>query len=812
MSYSLHELENLYDKCLKLAPDKRKNFISDKSKGNKLLEDTLKAMLSEHSRIDDYFDDLQKRIVNSLNPDAAILPPGTIIDKYKIIELISEGGMGQVYKAERADGQFNHIVAVKCLSAPLSNKDFMLKFRQEQQILANLQHRTIASLYDGGITETGIPYIIMEYINGLPFDQYVKDNDLTENRIIQLFIDVCYAVQSAHNQFVLHQDIKPNNILINANGDAKLLDFGVARIISETNRQREFHGTPTYASPEQMMRNEVSVATDIYQLGVLLHKLLTGNFPFDEPNRLVPDREVHLDPHSLSVELQSIIKKCLQEEQSNRYQMVSDLIADLTAYQNNYPVSTLPNTFGYKTKKYIRRNAAMVSLISLVIITLFAGIIISLSQANIAREQKNLALSETEKNKQITDFLLSVFEAANPEENFGKEVLVEDIIQQSVKKIPQFEEDNVKAQMLGVLGEVALISGNYILADSLLNQAISINQMLQPQGYVDDQVTNHENLAFLKMNQADFEGAINTIREGAELALLNNIENEEEYLSLQVMGVIVLTEKGDLQKADSLLKATTLLLNQNDYLPQNEAQVYNQQAHLFLYQGKVDSAIYFLHKAQRLMSQNHPVTHPFYLSLNSNLAVLYRQKGAYEKALEIIESTIEYTRQIFGANHLRYLKSLNTQGLCYLSLKEYDMAIQKLSEARNIFRENSQEESVGNILTNGNLARAYIGANQYDSALDVSQKTFALAQSVIPTGSTYYHWVARILAEAEYKNNQMRKAEKRLENALVGLAQVNGPESATTVSTATFLAKIYRENSKPEKADSLTLKYQLEQN
>ena len=809
MSYSLKELENLYEKCMQLSPEERQDFIASNAKGNKLLADTLLAMVSEHSRIDDFFNTLQKRVISSFDPDAVLFPEGTIIDKYKISGLIAEGGMGQVYRAERVDGQFDQTVAIKCLSMPLSNKDFMLKFRQEQQILASLQHYNIARLFDGGITDGGVPYIIMEYIDGMPIDKFVENHELSEAGILDLFIQTCHAVQSAHNQFVLHQDIKPGNILIGSVGEVKLLDFGVASIVSETQAQKEFRGTPNYASPEQIQRKELSTATDIYQLGVLLHQLLTGKFPFDKPNRLTINRKINLDPFQLNQELKSIIKKCLRENPAERYQMVSELIADLQAYLNNYPVSTISATINYKAVKYVQRNAVVVGLVALVFLSMAIGTIISVRQATRARQQRNTAIAESQKNERIMDFMLSVFESASPEENFGKEVSVKDILQQSIRQIPQFKDDGVKAQMLGVMGEVAMVSGNHSLADSLLQQAIALNQLYQPDGYLQEQLSNYENLAFIEMNGGDFDNAVNIAGNGIDLAIENNITYTDEYLSLRVMQTIMLAEKGDFNKVDSMLHSIADLMEMYEFSPVAEAKFYNQKAHLYRYQGKVDSAIHNLQKAQQVMLRDYPMTHPFNLALSANLASLYRQANDFDVAIATIKENIRNTRKIFGSDHLRYLKSLNTLGVIYNDVKNFEEATETLEEARHVMLKNKQKNTVAYAITNANLTRAYLGINKIDSALSVAEEAHQLAQKNLPRQSTFYHIINMVLAESENAHGKSIQAEARMEEVLKGFIKTNGPDYVTTVSSAKKLARIYQGNGKYQKADSVMQTFDL---
>ena len=274
---------------LDLEPEQRTGYLDQVCAKEPLLRQEVESFLLSHGQIDADF--LKTIVPGSL--DAESLEPrhtlvGRLIGPYRIVEEIGAGGMGEVYRAVRADDQYQKEVAIKVVRRGFDTGSGLRRFKAERQILASLDHPNIAQLHDGGTTEDGIPYFVMELIVGTPIDQYSDEHDLGITERLQLFGQVCAAVQYAHQRLVIHRDIKPGNILVTAEGVPKLLDFGIATILSpsagaEITMVRSM--TPEYASPEQIRGEPITTATDVYSLGVVLYRLLTGRSPYPESTR-----------------------------------------------------------------------------------------------------------------------------------------------------------------------------------------------------------------------------------------------------------------------------------------------------------------------------------------------------------------------------------------------------------------------------------------------------------------------------------------------------------------------------------------------
>ena len=362
--------------------------------------------------------------------------PGTLrFGPYREVRLIGRGGMGAVYLAERVDGQFDQQVAVKVMAAGSLAEPFRERFLAERQILAGLQHPNITRLLDGGVTDDGTPYLAMEYVAGQPIDAYCDERRLPVRDRIRLFLGVCAAVEHAHRHLVIHRDLKPSNILVTAEGEPKLLDFGTARILSEADGGRATIPllTPRYASPEQLRGSAMSVATDVYSLGVVLYELLAGCWPFgsaptveaalERTTREVPplppgavvtadaanNRSTPLGDlaRSLAGDLSGILAKCLETDPAQRYLSVRELSEDLAAYLAGRPVKARPATLFYRARKFVRRNWLAVAAAAAAAGTLAALAVVAIVQANRAR-------TEAERARQFAGYTRSILLSGTP--------------------------------------------------------------------------------------------------------------------------------------------------------------------------------------------------------------------------------------------------------------------------------------------------------------------------------------------------------------------------------------------------------------
>jgi serine/threonine protein kinase len=348
---------------------------------------------------------------------------GRLIAPYRIVEKVASGGMGDVYRAVRADGTFDKQVAIKVIQGARSTDFFLARFQNERQILATLDHPNIAWLLDGGSTQEGLPYLVMEYIQGVPIDEFCNEKGLDFRSRLELFRTVCSAVQYAHQNLVVHRDLKPSNILVTSDGVPKLLDFGVAKILNPQHAEEGVQQTvtmmrlltPDFASPEQIRQEPISTASDVYSLGVILYLLLTGHIPHrlktDSPQemmkaiceaepekpstaaaRVSPQTDGAIKPERfrklLEGDLDNIVLKALKKEPQRRYTTVEQFSEDIRRYLSGLPVLAHKDTVGYRSRKFIGRHRLGVAAAALLILSLAGGLIATLWQARIARSER----------------------------------------------------------------------------------------------------------------------------------------------------------------------------------------------------------------------------------------------------------------------------------------------------------------------------------------------------------------------------------------------------------------------------------------
>jgi non-specific serine/threonine protein kinase/serine/threonine-protein kinase len=431
------KVEALLDDALALVPEERRKFLDEVGAHAPELQREVESLLACEEQADaflnapafafsaDFFDD-----GDHLDERA-----GQTVGHFRVIREIGRGGMGAVYLAERADGEFQQQVALKVVRRSFADSELLRRFRRERQILASLNHPHIARLLDGGVSADGEPFLVMEYVEGMRIDDYCNGRGLSTGERLKLFLEVCRGVSYAHQHLVVHRDLKPSNILVTGEGVPKLLDFGIAKLldpeyVGEHTRTELRAFTPDYASPEQVGGGHITTASDVYSLGVLLRDLLDGartssgargfpggwlsgslrrtgatNLPTNQKGK---DESDKTDRQKFAgSELENIIAMARREDPARRYASAAQLAEDIQRYLDGLPVRAQKDSFTYRTGKFVRRHKLTVGAAALVALSLVVGLAAALWQANVARQHRDRAERRFADVRQLSSALLT---------------------------------------------------------------------------------------------------------------------------------------------------------------------------------------------------------------------------------------------------------------------------------------------------------------------------------------------------------------------------------------------------------------------
>jgi len=658
------------------------------------------------------------------------LSTGSRVGPYRLERLLGIGGMGAVWLAERADEQYQKQVAIKLVKAGMDTADVLDRFRAERQMLARLEHPHIARLLDGGTTDRGRPYLVMEYVEGTRIDAYCESNRLPIAGRLDLFAKVCGAVEYAHRNLVVHRDLKPSNILVTADGEPRLLDFGIAKALDPGANDPGGSGamapglTPRYASPEQVRGEPITTASDVYSLGVILYELLTGRGPARER----PGRR-------LGGDLDAILLKALRKEPESRYSSPEQLRQDLERHERGQPVLARPSTWRYRAGKFVRRHAVEVIVATALLVSLVGGIVAVARQARIAAGERNVAITATESAREsavaaghaarradrVVRFLQRVLATGNPRQSRLGTSVAEALDQAAATVQQEFGQDpEVAAAVHNTIGQTWLDLGRYVEAERELRQAVAIQERTCP-GDSAMLAESFRSLGKLLYARADLVGA----RQATERALaidrhLHDGDHEDTATDLNNLAAIARSQV-DYDSATRCI-AEALAMRRALFGEQHVAvaESLNNQSMLHRAEGQLDAAEALTRRVLELRRQLLGEDHPDTIQSLDNLAVLLAERQDYGPAEEHMREVVARSRQSLGEAHPEFAVSLMNLGQV-LSLRGNH------AEAEALFREALQVRRQALPEADERTVRA---ARQLAQCL-VAQQRFAPAEQVL---------------------------------------------------------------------------------
>ena len=636
---------------------------------------------------------------------------GADIGCWRIARELGRGGMGVVMLAERNDGQFEQRVALKLIKRGMDSDAVLKRFLHERQILARLSHPNIARLLDGGLSADGRPFFVMEYVEGTPLVAYCNANSLGLRARLDCILQICAALQFAHRQLVVHLDLKPSNVIVTAAGEVKLLDFGIAKLLGDspidasmqTRTQTQRPLTAGYASPEQLLGEPVSTATDVYGIGCLLFELLTGrrangNAATAQEARLAIARGEPLAPSKAAViggvpgisprrlqgDFDTIVLKALKREPERRYATVEALADDLRRCLDEHPIAARRDTLRYRTAKFVARNPAGVALAALAVVGLLTATTFALSQASSARAAALRAQA-------VTRYLVGIFQVADPKGTpGGLKLSAREVLDVGTKQmqLQLAEQPQLEASFSLVLGTIYGGLGENERAIALLQRALALHPVDEH-----DQISHADTLALLARAQYEIGDYAAATRSSAQAKLehLARGGNDSAMLAQD------LALQGEILRRQGEFSSGEILLKQSLDMSRKVLQAPNAQI------------------AEQL----------------NQLAALYGDMGRIAEATALTEQSLSMFRTLYGDNHLDVAENLVNLGVFRMQTEHIAQALPAFDEAIAIYTRLLPHDHPLHALALANEARAFDRLKRYREADPLYREALAMQRRVL---------------------------------------------------------------------------------
>jgi eukaryotic-like serine/threonine-protein kinase len=659
------EIERVFEAALDQPAPARRRWVSDVCGGDEDLRASVLRLLRAHQRAEGILDHSAAAASGLREPDAEHVAERRI-GAYRLVREVGRGGMSIVYLAERDDRQYRQTVAVKVIRRGLDTPDLVQRFLAERQILASLSHPNIARLLDGGTTADGLPYLVMEYVDGEPLTDYCDRRRLTVEQRLQLFVAISRTVHHAHRNLIVHRDLKPSNILVTGDGEIRLLDFGIAKLLDphhfpsalpQTGPELRLM-TPAYASPEQLRGEPVTTAADVYGLGVVLCELLTGEHPSRRQTRGARPRGRRRG------DLDRIVTVALREEPERRYPSAEQLAEDVEYYLARRPIRARGDSLPYRLGRFATRHrwgVAAAAAFVLLLVGYAATLTIKEREVRAALEHASL---EAERSEQVTAFLLRLFEATDPDEVGSDAITASQLLERGAARAEQFaHEPAAQAQMLDVIGRTWQHLGRYERAQPLLERALALRRGIFGDANAVVAESLHH-LARLHHARGELDAAEALFRQA--LHTQRQLRGDEHVQAARVLAglAVVHRDRGEHAHAESLgrevLEMRRRILGEEH---PEVAESLHALAEVLRRDGRYTDARPLFRQAlalrERLLGDGHPaVAETLY-----SLAVLLQQHGDVSEVESLYRRALAIYRTSFGTEHPAIAAATSNLGL-----------------------------------------------------------------------------------------------------------------------------------------------------
>ncbi len=771
-------IDELFGELIELDEPARRQRLAALASDDPGLYADLKPLLDAHARTSFLETPAQHEAEAALTRRFHSRLIGQQIGAWTVEGLLDEGGMGSVYRVRREGGSFTQAGALKLIRSGLESELLVRRFEHERRLLARLEHPNIARLLDGGTTDDGLPWLVMELIDGVSIDQWCDEHQLPIAERLGLFEQVCGAVHFAHQNLIIHRDIKPGNILVSRDGQVKLLDFGIAKLLDEDGSgERTLTGqrmlTPSSASPEQFLGRAVTTASDVYALGLVLYRLLCGTPAYEidattspvDAQRLIC-RDMPTRPslslrdaerltvvanargtrperlkRQLSGDLDTIVLKALRKEPERRYGSVEEFAADLRRHREGLPVSARPDALGYRASKFIRRHWVGLSATCGAFLALAIGLGVAIWQAELAR-------AERDRVARINEFLQSILIEADPYQA-GAEATVRDVLRKAGEMIEaRFgDQPDLEAPLRHTIGYTQLGLMALDEAEVNLRRADALNQTLYG-GNDERSLTTRAYLAWIDYRRGRLVDA-----EASYRAVIAKLDHRHDFRTRAVIhndfGVILAEqERWEEALAEHQLALDLWLANAPE--ARDVGVAFNNIALNLHGLGRLDEALEWYERALLRQRREAPDGISVDLAYNlNNFGILLRDLGRVEEAQPYYRESVSMRIASLGPDHpFTGLGHLNL-GRLLLDLDQPEAALTELQRAADISVATLEPDQLQVLVARASLARARALTGEPERAgQELAEVVTLMRRAAIPDGlvSQAETWLAEITA------------------------------------------------------------------
>jgi tetratricopeptide (TPR) repeat protein/tRNA A-37 threonylcarbamoyl transferase component Bud32 len=805
------ELESLFEQAAGLAATEREQFLAEHCSDPDLRREV--ELLLAHDRGAETF--LQRAVSEEASSTLQILvfAPGQRLGPYRVLSVIGRGGMGLVYLAERADGKFEQRVAIKVLQSDVDLPLLSNRAQQECRILASLQHPNIAHVLDAGVSHDGLPYFVMEYVDGLPLDRYSERHHLSLRDRLRLLLPLCDALHLAHQKLIVHRDLKPDNILVTEQGVPKLLDFGIAKVLGEVPVSPQNTATriltPEYASPEQARGEPVTTATDIYSLGGVLYRLLTGSAPHQtkdkspmEMVRAISEEEVRRPSElrrELAGDIDSILLKALHTDPQQRYRSVDQFAADLESWLEGKPVLAVPPSLGYRARKFGRRHRVVLATVSAVALALVVAAVVSIREG--IRANRETAVAEAVNDFLQNDLLAQAGSSSQsgPDTKPDPDLKVRTALDRAAQQIEgKFaKQPEVEASIRDTIGWTYLDLGLYPEARKQLARALELRRRAlgEDNPKTLETISRLGRVAYLQGKDVEAEVLEKQALEGQRR--VQGPENPGTLNSTSSLASVYQSE-GKYAQAEAL-HAQILETERRVFGPEHPSTVITMGnlANDYQYEAKYAQAEVLEKQALEIMKRIFGPEGPRTLHVMEQLTWAYESEGKYAEAETLQIRILEIERRVLGPEHPDSLHSMAALAAIEGDQGKYAQAEVLETQTLQIQRRVLGPEHPDTLVTMGSLAAFYGEQGKYDQADSLQNQTLEIQRRVLSpenpaTAETVYN-IGCLAARRGHKDRAITLLTQSVDHGLspyVALGMDNDADLASLHGDPRFVALV----------------------